>query len=109
MPLRAGSLQGGAASGSEPARCTIKSHRPAAPLWVPTEMYRYARGGHAFGLRRTKFPTTDWPKLAEVWLHTIGILRDGVSRGFAHPPIGYIRSWRQVARKKKTGKLFLAP
>lgn len=41
---------------------------------VPVEMHLYAQGGHAFGLRRTNFPITDWPKLVEVWLRTIGIV-----------------------------------
>ena len=41
---------------------------------VPVEMHLYAHGGHAFGLRRTKFPITAWPQLVETWLHTIGIL-----------------------------------
>jgi acetyl esterase/lipase len=41
---------------------------------VPTEMHLYAQGGHAFGLRRTTFPITDWPRLVETWLGTIGII-----------------------------------
>lgn len=41
---------------------------------VPVEMHLYAQGGHAFGLRHTKLPATDWPHLVEVWLHTIGVL-----------------------------------
>ena len=41
---------------------------------VPTEIHLYAQGGHAFGLRHTRFPVSDWPKLAETWLTTIGIL-----------------------------------
>jgi acetyl esterase/lipase len=41
---------------------------------VPTEMHLYADGGHAFGLRRTKDPITEWPELVEKWLRTIGIL-----------------------------------
>ncbi|MGH6872727.1 MAG: alpha/beta hydrolase [Rhizomicrobium sp.] len=40
---------------------------------VPVEMHLYARGGHAFGLRRTAFPITGWPPLAEAWLHAIGM------------------------------------
>ena len=40
---------------------------------VPVEMHLYAEGGHAFGLRRTKFPITRWPELAEIWLKTIGM------------------------------------
>jgi len=41
---------------------------------VPTEMHLYAHGGHAFGLRRTEFPITEWPQLVETWLVTIGML-----------------------------------
>jgi acetyl esterase/lipase/phage tail protein X len=41
---------------------------------VPVEMHLYAQGGHAFGLRRTKFPVTQWPQLAETWLQTIGMI-----------------------------------
>jgi len=41
---------------------------------VPTEMHLYTGGGHAFGLRRTKDPITEWPQLVEKWLRTIGIL-----------------------------------
>lgn len=40
---------------------------------VPVEMHLYAQGGHAFGVRRTKFPITDWPQLVEKWLGTIGM------------------------------------
>ncbi len=43
---------------------------------VPTEMHLYAHGGHAFGLRHTKFPITDWPQLVETWLRTIGMVSD---------------------------------
>jgi acetyl esterase/lipase len=42
---------------------------------VPAEMHLYAEGGHAFGLRPTKFPITRWPQLVETWLRTIGITR----------------------------------
>jgi acetyl esterase/lipase len=41
---------------------------------VPVEMHLYAQGGHAFGLRRTKFPATAWPQLVETWLVTIGMI-----------------------------------
>jgi acetyl esterase/lipase len=41
---------------------------------VPVEMHLYAHGGHAFGLRRTKFPATGWPQLVETWLKTIGMI-----------------------------------
>ena len=41
---------------------------------VPVEMHLYAQGGHAFGLRRTRFPITGWPQLVETWLGTIGMI-----------------------------------
>jgi acetyl esterase/lipase len=41
---------------------------------VPVEFHAYGEGGHAFGLRRTKYPATAWPQLVETWLHTIGMV-----------------------------------
>lgn len=43
---------------------------------VPVEMHLYAHGGHAFGLRRTEFPITEWPQLVERWLRTIGMISE---------------------------------
>jgi len=40
---------------------------------VPAEIHLYAQGNHAFGLRHTNLPITDWPQLVERWLRTIGI------------------------------------
>ena len=40
---------------------------------VSVEMHLYPEGGHAFGLRRTKDPITEWPQLVEKWLRAIGI------------------------------------
>ena len=42
---------------------------------VPAELHIYAKGRHAFGLRPTKLLITHWPKLADTWLHTIGVIR----------------------------------
>jgi acetyl esterase/lipase len=41
---------------------------------VPTELHLYVNGGHAFGLRRTRDPITEWPRLVERWLSTIGVI-----------------------------------
>lgn len=41
---------------------------------VPAEMHIFAKGGHAFGLRRTETPITRWPDLVEPWLRSIGVL-----------------------------------
>ena len=49
-------------------------------LWkagVPVEAHRYAHGGHAFGLRRTKDPITRWPDRMMEWLEAIGMLATG--------------------------------
>jgi acetyl esterase/lipase len=35
---------------------------------VPVEMHLYAHGGHAFGIRRTAAPITQWPSLVKSWL-----------------------------------------
>lgn len=43
---------------------------------VPVEMHLYTHGGHAFGLRRTQYPISEWPRLVETWLRTIGIVKD---------------------------------
>ncbi|WP_226661161.1 alpha/beta hydrolase [Microbulbifer aggregans] len=42
---------------------------------VPAEVHLFARGGHAFGLRRDHSPDTAWPALALNWLKDINILR----------------------------------
>lgn len=41
---------------------------------VPVEMHLYPHGGHAFGLRRTEQPITEWPLLVEKWLGTMGMI-----------------------------------
>ncbi len=41
---------------------------------VPTEMHLYAQGGHAFGVRSSRFPVSHWPMLVEEWMRTIGLL-----------------------------------
>ncbi|MDR3763739.1 MAG: alpha/beta hydrolase [Acidobacteriota bacterium] len=43
---------------------------------VPVEMHLYAHGGHAFGMRPTKFPATHWPYLVKTWLQTIGMIAE---------------------------------
>src|SRR5262249_33629912 len=41
---------------------------------VSAEIHLYAKGGHAFGLRPTDSPITEWPRLVESWLRTIGMI-----------------------------------
>lgn len=42
---------------------------------VPAEVHLFAKGGHAFGLRRMEHPVSSWPSLVENWLTTIQILK----------------------------------
>lgn len=41
---------------------------------VPAEAHLYPIGGHGYGLRPTKAPITAWPRLAESWLRSLGML-----------------------------------
>jgi acetyl esterase/lipase len=41
---------------------------------VPSEIHIFAKGGHAFGLRRKERPLAVWPGLAERWLKEVGML-----------------------------------
>ena len=56
---------------------------------VPVEMHLYAQGGHAFGLRRTTFPVTEWPQLVETWLQTIGMT--SVERNSPATPAAHVQ------------------
>jgi acetyl esterase/lipase len=58
----------------DPVENSLVYHAALRKAGVPTEMHLFAKGGHAFGLRRTAFPITDWPQLAEQWLTTIGVI-----------------------------------
>jgi acetyl esterase/lipase len=41
---------------------------------VPAELHLYAKGGHAFGLRKSNLPINNWPGLVEQWLRSIRML-----------------------------------
>ena len=61
----------------DPVRHSLTYYDELRNAGVPVEMHLYAEGGHAFGLRPSKFPITGWPRLAETWLRTIGMVPDG--------------------------------
>lgn len=42
---------------------------------VSTEVHLFAKGGHAFGLRRTGHSVSSWPAMVENWLREIAILQ----------------------------------
>ena len=58
----------------DPVENSIVYHAALKKAGVPVEMHLYVKGGHAFGMRRTSFPITEWPYLAENWLREIGII-----------------------------------
>ena len=58
----------------DPVANSLAYHTALVKAGVPVEMHLYAHGGHAFGLRRTSAPITDWPRLAERWLGRIGVI-----------------------------------
>ncbi len=41
---------------------------------VPAEMHLYATGGHGYGLRPTQETVTTWPRRAEDWMRSRGLL-----------------------------------
>ena len=57
----------------DPVENSIVYHAALRRAGVPVEIHLYVKGGHAFGMRRTNFPITQWPVLVEHWLETIGI------------------------------------
>lgn len=58
----------------DPVENSIVYHGALRKAGVPVELHLFVKGGHAFGLRRTSNPITEWPQLAEAWLGAIGIL-----------------------------------
>jgi len=57
----------------DPVQNSLVYYMALKEAGVPVEMHLYAHGGHAFGLRHSKFPITEWPDLVERWLRTIRI------------------------------------
>jgi acetyl esterase/lipase len=59
---------------TDPVENSLVYYAALRKAGVPAEMHVYAKGGHAFALRPTESPITRWPRLAETWLATIGII-----------------------------------
>jgi len=60
----------------DPVQNSLVYYAALKKAGVPVEMHLYAKGGHGFGLRRTKIPITGWPQLVEAWLGTIGMISE---------------------------------
>jgi acetyl esterase/lipase len=58
----------------DPVENSIVYHDALRKAGAPVELHLFMKGGHAFGLRRTSFPVTEWPSLVERWLGTIGMI-----------------------------------
>jgi acetyl esterase/lipase len=59
---------------TDPVENSLVYYAALRKAGVPAEMHVYVKGGHAFGLRRTTSPISDWPELVENWLGTIGMI-----------------------------------
>ena len=46
---------------------------------VPAEMYVFEHGGHGMGMRAGLGTASEWPKRAEEWLRTRGLLASSPS------------------------------
>jgi acetyl esterase/lipase len=57
----------------DPVENSIVYHAALRKAGVPVELHLYVKGGHAFGMRRTSSPITEWPQLVENWLRQLGI------------------------------------
>jgi acetyl esterase/lipase len=60
----------------DPVENSIVYYSALQQAGVVAELHVFAKGGHAFGLRRTTLPITRWPELAEGWLRAIGVATD---------------------------------
>jgi acetyl esterase/lipase len=58
----------------DPVDHSLVYYRALKQAGVPVELHLFAEGKHAFGLRPTSLPITAWPRLAETWLKTIGMI-----------------------------------
>jgi acetyl esterase/lipase len=58
----------------DPVENSLVYHAALRRAGVSVEIHLYAKGGHAFGARRTSQPITAWPDLVEKWLGTIGMI-----------------------------------
>jgi acetyl esterase/lipase len=58
----------------DPVENSVVYYSALQQAGVPAELHVFTKGGHAFGMRRTKLPVTRWPEIVEAWLRTIGML-----------------------------------
>lgn len=54
---------------------SVALYRELKKNGVPAELHLYAKGGHGFGMRTDRGPVSSWPKRAEEWMKTRGILK----------------------------------
>ena len=59
---------------TDPVENSLVYYAALRKAGVLAEIHLFAKGGHAFGLRRTESPITGWPELAETWLKEIGMI-----------------------------------
>lgn len=58
-----------------PVENSLVYYRALKNAKVPVTMHLYSAGGHGYGLRSPVAPLNTWPKRAEEWMISIGLLR----------------------------------
>jgi len=61
-------------AGDDNSDQSVAWYRALKKAGVPAEMHLYQSGGHGFGLRPGKGPTSDWPKRCAEWMTHRGLL-----------------------------------
>jgi len=59
---------------SVPVENSLLFYQALRKAGVPAEMHLYPSGPHGFGFRADLGPTSDWPKRAEEWMRSCGLL-----------------------------------
>jgi acetyl esterase/lipase len=54
---------------------SIAIYRELRANQIPAEMHLFATGGHGFGMKTDKGPTSEWPKRCEEWMRAQAILK----------------------------------
>lgn len=59
---------------SVPVENSLAFYAAARHAGVPVEMHLFEKGPHGFGVRTDLGPASDWPRLAQAWLRSLGFL-----------------------------------
>jgi len=52
---------------------SVRMYLALKKVGVKTELHVFTAGGHGFGLRPSKHPSSGWPQLCEQWMRSLGL------------------------------------